>query len=986
LAIGAVVGPTPHTVRTYGTARILLAVACVLLAFSAAAGTERYDYDPLGRLIRYVDSDGQVTEYIYDAAGNLLEVRRAGTAQQLAPTIQSVTPAATRAGETIQVLVTGANLIGARLISPDSRITVGRVQATATTLGFAAAAAADAPVGTHAFTLTNGGGVASFAFSITPPLPRLQASPNPLALPPDGVERQLSIRLSNADTIAHAISLASSDSSVLSVAPPSLLFAPGVTEAFATIRGVAAGNATLGLTSPTLDALLVPVFVTAEFAGINTSHAPQVGAILLPGVQPNLRLIDPLLSSNVGTLRPPYVDGVLPKVLIVGSGPTELIVTGAGLQGVTGVSIVPATGLILGTVSVEPSGTAVRMPVTVAPDAAPTVRQIVLAGSEAPYRAATAGADRLLITLPRPEIASIEPLAAVPGSSGLPFIVRGRNLQGAGQVVFTPADGIVAGASPTVSGDGTRLTTTIDVSLGAALGDRIVTVTTPGGVSEGAASPANTFRVVNQLVETVTPVAAPEVGVDKQFDTQPVSQDLGLGSPHVGVALGATVLSMSPAAGAIGSSVDLTLSGTGLSGVTDVQFIPVDGLAVDPPVPTADGTAVSVRVGIAENAPQTLRGVRVLAGAASVPFSSPHSPLFLVSPPQPRVDSIAPIYLEMGAPAVTLTVRGANFQSASRVRVVPDDGLSVSVPPQVDAAGTQATVTISAAAGSAPGARTIVMVTPGGESAPDATPANTLTLVSTVGPIFAPIVAPDVGAVKEAPAQPVETPIGPVVAPEVGARLEETLAPVETPIFLASPDTGVALGATATSVQAPPLVPGASGTLIVSGLNLPAITSIALNPAQGMALGIPLVNPEGTQVTVSFAVATDATRGPREVVLTAGNERVEFSAARDTRIYVAAGAPIIDSLTPIVAAQGSVVELTIRGQNLHAASAVLATPPDGIEFEPWALVNAAGTELVLRLHIAPSAPLGARVIRVVTPGGVSASTASPANTFTVIPP
>jgi YD repeat-containing protein len=973
-------------VRTYGTAGILLAVACLLLAFSVAAGTERYDYDPLGRLIRYVDSDGQVTEYVYDAAGNILEVRRAGTAQQLAPTIQSVTPAATRAGEIIRVLVTGANFFGARLISPDSRIGVGQVQATATTLGFAVAAAADAPVGTHTFTLTNGGGVASFAFSIAPPLPRLQASPNPLAVPPDGVERQLSIRLSNADTIAHAISLASTDNGVLSVTPPSLLFAPGVTEAFATIRGVAAGNVTLGLTSPTLDALLVPVFVTAEFAGINTSHASQVGAILLPGVQPNLRSIDPLLSPNVGTLRPPYVDGVLPKVLTVGSGPTELTVTGAGLQGVTGASIVPAAGLALGTIGVEPSGTTVRVPITVAADAAPTVRQVVLAGPEAPYRAVTADADRLLITLPRPEITSIEPLAAVPGSSGLPFIVRGRNLRGAGQVVFTPAAGIVAGAAPTASTDGTQLTTTIDVSLGAAPGDRIVTVTTPGGASEAAASPANTFRVVNQLLDTIAPVAAPAVGVDKQLDAQPVIRDLELGSPHVGVALGATVLSLSPAAGTVGSIVGLTLKGTGLSGVTDVQFIPADGLTVEPPVPSADGTAVSVRIGIAAHAPQVLRGVRVLAGAASVPFSSPHTALFLVGPPRPRVDSIAPIYLEVGAAAVTLTVRGVNFQSASQVRVIPGDGLSVSVPPQVDAAGTQATVTISAAAGSTPGARTIVVATPGGESAPDATPVNTLTLVSTVGPTFAPIVASDVGVVKEAPAQPVETPIGPIVAPEVGARLEETPAPVETPIFLALPDVGVALGATATSVQAPPLVPGASGMLLVNGFNLQQVTSVALNPAQGMLLGIPKLNPGGTQVTVSFAVATDATRGPREVVLAAGGARVEFSAAHDARIYIAAGAPIIDSLTPIVATQGAVVELTVRGHDLHAASAVLAAPPDGITFEPSALVNPAGTELVLRLHIAPSAALGTRVIRVVTPGGVSASTASPANTFTVIPP
>ena len=972
--------------RRFGTAGILLAVAALLLALCAAAGTERYDYDPLGRLIRYVDSDGRVTEYVYDAAGNILEVRRAGTAQQLAPAIESVTPTAMRAGETVQVLVAGTNLVGARLISPDSRIGVGQVQATATSFGFAVTATADAPAGTHTFTLTNAGGSASFAFAISPLLPKLQASPNPLAVPPDGLERQFGIRLSNADTMAHAINLASSDGNVVQVTPPSLLFAPGVTEAFATIRGVAAGNATLSLTSATLDALLVPVFATAEFAGINTSYASHVGAILLPAVQPNLRSVDPLLSPNVAVLRSPYVDGVLPKVLIVGSGPTELTVTGAGLQGVTGVSIIPASGLVLGAVSVEASGTAVRVPVTVAADAAPTVRQIVLAGPAAPYRAATADADRLSITLPRPEIASIEPLAAVPGSSGLPFVVRGRNLQGAAQVLFTPAQGIVAGVAPIANADGTQLTTTIDVSLSAVPGERIVTATTPGGTSEAVATPANTFRVVNQLAETVTPVAAPEVGVDQQVDAQPLTQDLGLGSPHVGIAVGATVLSMLPAAGALGSSVDLTLSGTGLSGVTEMQFIPADGLTVDRPVASADGTTVSVRIGIAANAPQTLRGARVLAGPASVPFSSPHTALFLVSAPQPRVDSIAPIYLEVGAPAVTLTVRGANFQSASQVRVVPDNGLSVSIPPQVDATGTQATVTIAAAAGSALGPRKIVVVTPGGESAPDPTPANTLTLVTTVGPTFAPIVASDVGAVKEAVAQPVETQVGPIVAPGVGARVEETPGSQETPRFLTAPDTGVARGAAATNVQAPPLLPGARGTLMVSGFNLQGITSVMVNPAQGLAMGVPQANADGSQVAVPFDVAADAARGPREVVMTAGAERVEFGAAREARVYVAAGAPMIDSLTPIVAAQGSVVELTVRGQNLHAATAVIATPPDGITFEPSAPVNPAGTELVLRLFIASSATLGGRVIQVVTPGGASASTASPANTLTVIPP
>jgi YD repeat-containing protein len=974
-----------HTARRFTAARIvLLAVASSLLAPCAVAGTERYDYDPLGRLIRYVDSDGQVTEYVYDPAGNILEVRRAGTAQQLAPTVQSVSPSALRRGETVQVLVAGTNLVGARLISPDPRLTVSQTQATATTLALRLSAASDAPLGTQRFSVANAGGSAGFSIEVSPLLPKLLVSPNPLAVPPDAIDRQFAILLSNADGIAHTVNLASSDSGVVTVTPASLTFAPGMTEALATIRGLAGGNATLGFASTTLEPLLVPVFVTAEFAGINTSYAPNVGAMLLPAAQPNLRSIDPLLSPHVAALRPPYIDAVQPKVLTVGSGPTELSITGGGLQSVTGVAIVPAAGLALGSVSVDPGGSAVRVQVTVATDAAPALHHVVLAGPEAPYRAATADADRLLITFPRPEITSIEPLAAVPGASGLPFIVRGRNLQGAQPVVFTPSGGIVAGALPAVSVDGTQLTTTIDVSPVAPLGERVVTVTTPGGTSEAAAWPANTFRVVNQLVETVAPITAPDVGVDKQSGPQPVTQ--ALGAPNVGVALGAAALAVTPSAGTIGTSVDVTISGIGLEGVTAVELVPADGLTAEPPVVTPDGRAVSVRLDIAANAPQSLRKLRVLVGTLEIPFATAQAALFRVTAPQPRVDSISPIYLEVGAPAVALAVRGANFQSASQVRVAPDAGISVSVPPQVNAAGTEATVNISAAAGSTPGPRTVVVVSPAGESAPDATPANTLTLVTTVGPTFAPIVAPDVGMLKQAPAQPLETQLGPVVAPDVGARVEETAAPSETPMFLVARDAGVARGPAARSVQAPPLVPGAGGTLAVNGFNLQAVTSVALNPAQGVTLGAPQASGDGTQVTAQITVAPDAARGLREVVLAAGATRVEFGAARDARLYIAAGAPVIDSLTPIVAAQGSVVELTVRGQNLHAASAVLATPAEGMTFEPSPLVNAAGTELVLRLYIAPSAPLGARVIQVVTPGGISASAASPANTFTVIPP
>jgi YD repeat-containing protein len=51
--------------------------AMLLTAMAAAhAGTERFDYDALGRLVRHMDPSGTITEYAYDAVGNILEVRR----------------------------------------------------------------------------------------------------------------------------------------------------------------------------------------------------------------------------------------------------------------------------------------------------------------------------------------------------------------------------------------------------------------------------------------------------------------------------------------------------------------------------------------------------------------------------------------------------------------------------------------------------------------------------------------------------------------------------------------------------------------------------------------------------------------------------------------------------------------------------------------------------------------------------------------------
>src|SRR5207244_6435279 len=130
---------------------------------------------------------------------------------------------------------------------------------------------------------------------------------------------------------------------------------------------------------------------------------------------------------------------------------------------------------------------------------ATTLRQVaVAAASGAPLTAAAPIADRLLITFPPPEITSIDPLFAVPGSS-VPFTVRGRNLQSTLSVNFSPSTGITAGSAPSVSADGTQLTTTLAVALTAPLGARTVTVTTPGGASDATPTAANTLTVTHVI-------------------------------------------------------------------------------------------------------------------------------------------------------------------------------------------------------------------------------------------------------------------------------------------------------------------------------------------------------------------------------------------------------------------------------------------------------------------------------------------------------
>ena len=557
-----------ETPRRHGALRSLLVIGLTLVLAalflpSSYAATERYDYDPLGRLIRVIDGAGRVTEYDYDAAGNIRAVRTGGSATALQPTVTSVTPAGFRKAAAAQVTVTGTNFVGARLSAADPEIDITNVSQTTTQFRFTASATDAAVPGTKNFTIANAAGSASFALTLAPQLPLAAFNPQPIALPPDNAPRPFTVVLSNADTIAHTIDLTTDNAATATVSPSSVTFASGETSKTIQITGHIGGLTTVRATSTTLASAAAPVFVTADFAGVRTTYAPLVGVVFdaPPGGTPID--INGLLSPAVGVTLGPYFNSLTPRALVRGQT-TRLTISGAALQGVTAVAIAPATGITISNLAAAPDGSSVAVDVAVVADTVISQRQILLSGTGGPYRPSSANADRIWVVDGAPIITAIEPFQAAPGASGLIFRVHGRNLQAAERILIAPISNVRISSAFTVNDAGTEIVGGIEVPLNGRVGSYAVQVETPSGTSTATPSPANTFVVVNEIQSVFTPIYAPLVGVS---NGTPVGGTLTgpLFSSSVGVSYGAAISNVAPRSGAIGQTATITFTGTELN-------------------------------------------------------------------------------------------------------------------------------------------------------------------------------------------------------------------------------------------------------------------------------------------------------------------------------------------------------------------------------------------------------------------------------------
>ncbi|MBS4095253.1 MAG: hypothetical protein KGZ83_00270 [Sulfuricella sp.] len=938
---------------------------------------ERYDYDALGRLIRSIGGQGQATEYLFDAVGNLLQVTSSGAGAVLVPTITSITPASVQPGQTALVTIVGTGLSGAAVTPSAAALDVSAVLAGSTQISFFLTVAQDATVGQQSFKIASAAGVTTANISIVGVPPKMLVEPMPLAIPPDNVGRNFTIRLSKPDVVDNVITLVATNQNI-AVSPATVTIRAGDTAAIASVKGVAAGVSAITLSSAGMASTSIPVYVTSEFVGISTGYAAPLGVLFTPP-QSTGSGVPQMLRGILGVAVGKYLGGVSPQFVAVGTTAT-LTLTGAGLETVGSVAVSPSDGVTLGTPQPAPDGKSLSLPIVVAADAPAIVHRLVVKDTlGVALIPSIPNADRFLVGPPAPEIQSVDPLVGVVGTNVI-LTVRGRNLSGVQSIAILPIQGISFGGLPTLSADGTALTTQIAIAPDAALGQRTVVLNAPSGSSSSAPVPANTFTVALQAGQTFAPFVSAPLGVTLASST-PSGAPMFKTSPTVGVTFGRTVTGISPKVGIIGSSMSLVLQGSDLNGVSAVQFAPATGITAGAPAVSADGKTVTVDLTIAADAPQTVRAITVLAGSARVPFAQGDGDRFSVSVPLPRIDGIDPIVLQVGQVPKVLNVYGANLQNISAVNIIPGTGITVGVPSVVNAQGTQATVSISALASAATGPRLVTVTAPTGQSGSDLLPGNTLTLVNSAPSPVSPVLSAPLG-VSIAP--PLSSKSLPVYGRALGVTLQKDVVPASTSILAKASVVGVALGSVALDRAPAALMRGATATLMISGAGLDKASAIRLDPVNGITLGTPSIASDGTSISVPLTIAADAATGKRKIVITTlAGSTIAFADALTGTLQVGVGAPQLDSVTPILAKQGDRVTLLVRGRNFNEVQAVAFTPPDGIIVFGTPVADSTGTQIPIDVQVLDGAPLGSRVLQVAVPGGISSDIPVPANTFTV---
>jgi hypothetical protein len=935
-------------------------------------------------------------------------IAKIGMGNNLNLTVDSISPFYVNMNSHQLFTVTGSNLANAEIVSSNTGLTIFDVSSSQDSIEFRISANNEATLGESELTFSSTAGSAVISITVAPPLPTIVVSPAPIATLVSAASVSLDIHLSGVDVVDHTMSLTTSNPDVASISPNTITIIAGQQYPSQTIQitSHAKGSVSLDITSTTLNDIHTTIFATENpyvpEIGEHTALSGPLGIIVTKPDLPSplieygpfvsqLRLlkesssipkqqtVGPVLSSRLAVNLGNHLSTITPYAYLLGST-TEMVISGQGLTDVTAVEIIPADGITIGAANIAGDGTSITLAVTLSADAKQGVHQVILSTATGHITPETVRSDRIYITQGLPEIESISPIIMVKGQIGT-LKVRGRNLKQAQTVTVLPSDGITVGSTITVNSNGTELSLALAVDETATLGARTVIVSTPAGSSTTTALASNTLTINSDVGENYSGILSPEIGVVKGQDVSTTTYTHAFHSSIVGLSKGATLTGISPKIEAVNSTFEMALQGYGLQDVDAIRVEPSEGVTVSDLTVNADGKTVTVTLSIDSAAPQTERKIIASANGVDITASSPTADRFLITALQPEIYSITPNYLLAGG-SVTVTVQGQYLNNAQAVSVSPVSGISTSTP-TVNVEGTELTVTITAAADAAAGGRLFKVLTPGGETSNTVVPTNTLTVISDVAQIR-PVYTTSLGVQKQTTAA-----INDIsylqTSPLLGINKQYTPSVNTQTIPMTSAQVGVVLGVVANNVSPKTLPIDTASAITITGTGLNSVQSISFIPEDGISqTGSLSVSSDKTTLVLPVAVTADATQDTRQIVLHTESGTVPFITATADRVKIVDNIlPQLTSLTPIQQIPGSSITLTINGENLQNTVAVAITPAQGISLSTPTL-SSDNTQLTVQMIIAADAAIGERVVTVQTLSGNSTTTASAANTFSVV--
>jgi hypothetical protein len=490
------------------------------------------------------------------------------------------------------------------------------------------------------------------------------------------------------------------------------------------------------------------------------------------------------------------------------------------------------------------------------------------------------------------------------------------------------------------------------------------------------------------------PVAAEHPATDFFGNPRPTAGNAGDGRFDVGAVefqntaaeVQPTLVSITPASAMRGTSVNITLTGSGLSGTSSVNApgspnISISNVAVvsDTTV-TATLTLAPVTALGAHNVTVTARGLASNAVTFTVLGAT--------------LGSIAPNTGARGK-GVNVTLTGTNLSTVTAVNVPAGSGINVS---NVVASSTTVTATLTISATTALGGYAVNVTTTGGAISnnvifsvvstsvvptlnsitPNArvagSPAFTVTLTGSglsgataVNTNAANIIVSNVQAVNDNTVTATFTVTGPTVP---GAKN----VTVTTPTVNTNAVTFTVTRPTLTSITPNAGLAGSPAFAVtLSGSGLTGTTAVTTNAPNITVSNVQVVN--DSTVTALFTVTGPTAAGARNVSTT------NSGGATSNNVTFTVNRLALSTISVPSGVRGTVVPVTLTGTNLTGSTTVNAGA--GITVSGVS-VNAAGTAVTATLTIASgtTAALGPRTMSVTNAGGATSNTV----TFTVLGP